>query len=261
MATSSRETTEDVVLKIYCSNLFPQEDPDTSLASLFGREEAPLYTEDLMSWTEVWAYWKLVCLQGSLVPRLCGAFMVKVPEEGRPANHFAVVITPVNGTSNITRCRALGGLLNGNRRWYPLARDLFKSVYQFHRLGICNLDLRDENIRVVRSAGNTESLVFFDFASARPSSFGSSEQKTDVQDALDRDWWDLYTIIAEICVYRTKDGDIVAADQRRWDFVKWLRKEHHRDEWLVAWDSRLDAMKPREGVVSTSTSRKDSTVS
>ncbi|KAJ3510821.1 hypothetical protein NLJ89_g4455 [Agrocybe chaxingu] len=204
-------------------------------------------TEELLAWAEVWAYQKLTHLQGTKIPRLHGAFQVKSPVIGDSQPHLALLMSYVGGVTILERCVELGSVSdNGDTRWCSLVRDLFKQVHEFHQLGLCNLDICEANVKAVTSPDGSDSLVFFDFATARPSMFANELEKEqhEVHRALVNDLAHLRGLLLTIC------GDVPGWDdgprplfKRRWEFLQWARKEHAGDAWLKEWGSEFDCWK------------------
>ncbi|KAJ3500683.1 hypothetical protein NLJ89_g9684 [Agrocybe chaxingu] len=236
----------DAVLKIYVWDCFPhvQSDEDASYESLplpYSVPDSYRNTEEIMAWTESWAYGKLSHLQGTIIPQFYGAYLVKTSEESKA--HFAVAMSFVNGIPFPQRAAALGGEITGNQQWYPLALALFKGVYELEKSGICALDIRDGNVRVVSSLAG-EYPVFFDFAFARPISFEDEtlDEIHRVKSGRKTDLSGLRKLIRAVTGYLTPEEE-----QRAWAFAHWARKNHGDERWMQEWGSNaMQRLEPND---------------
>ncbi|KDR72446.1 hypothetical protein GALMADRAFT_213421 [Galerina marginata CBS 339.88] len=243
----------DVVLKVFSSTHFPHAHSDLGCLSISPPDtispNSYRYTDELMAWAEVYAYRKLYPLQGATIPRFFDALMVQSPESGEES--IGIIISHIKGISIVARCLELGGEIDGDTRWYPLARELYRNIYRINQLGICGLDIRDANVRVVEPGGCCEcgppSVVLFDFAFSRPNFFfdDSDRKRHRVEAVMIQDLFDLKGLTANMC-----GGGIGSACSaqgvraRRWAFLEWVRQEHPDDQWIAAWAPHFVALKP-----------------
>ncbi|KAF9478091.1 hypothetical protein BDN70DRAFT_944532 [Pholiota conissans] len=240
----------DLVLKIFNSSLLPFANIDANSEDwkISGPQHIShnsyRYTDELMAWAEVHAYSKLVSLQGTVVPRLVGAFMVQYPESDE--EHIAIAMTRIRGNSFMDRCRKLGCEIDGDERWYPLALELMRRIYDIHQLGIIGLDIRDENIFVVDApdAASSPSIKLFDFGFSRPNQFEDPEDKKKhaVAFITMKDVGGLTTLLLDTCggdsgrpEWLVENGFTLEYRQRRWDFFQWIRREHPEEPFLSEW--------------------------
>ncbi|KAH6910292.1 hypothetical protein BKA70DRAFT_1272664 [Coprinopsis sp. MPI-PUGE-AT-0042] len=139
--TNSEGDLENVVLKIFDETKFPG-DLD-SVSKLPCGEDSLRLTGEIFSWQEGWAYDTLRELQGLLIPRFHGVYQVRAQDDRLL---FAVS---------------------------PVVRDVYTALYKMHQLGVADIDLRKGNLKYDPV---NKSVVFYDFATARPSRYATEEE-------------------------------------------------------------------------------------
>ncbi|KAJ3510692.1 hypothetical protein NLJ89_g4532 [Agrocybe chaxingu] len=233
----------DVVLKVYTWKFFPNIESLPGFTSSPKTSSGPNSTEQLLAWTESSAYKNMSSLQGEMVPIFYGAYLVKTTEEDDA--HFAVALSHIGGVSFLERCNALGSNTTNDLRWYPVALWLLKGVYTLHQSGVRDLDVRNDNLRIVQTPdGSTECMMFLDFAFSSPSSFENRAQAEahTVDVAIAHDSQEICALIHKANGWATPEEE-----SRSWSFVQWVRDEFGEETWVKEWASDLlEMLKPRE---------------
>ncbi|KAF6749829.1 hypothetical protein DFP72DRAFT_531984 [Ephemerocybe angulata] len=228
---------DDAVLKVYCEPLFPpcgQEDyqtPPEAISILSDPDkESHRYTGELMAWQESWAYNKLAPLQGKCVPKFFGAFQSSVFGDNRI--HMATLMSYVDGKHIVERCSELVESKSDlyEEQWYPKMRDVYELTHRIHELGVANLDIRKSNIKIDPESGR---VVFFDFASARPSRFPTEEDAKihRVEAGLQYDSNNLDSLLYAIC---GNEHDSHQFYRRRAKFMEWAIEYCSHEPWFKA---------------------------
>jgi serine/threonine protein kinase len=244
---SQANANEDVAIKVFAPKYFPTGADAWRIAPTSAEREY-WNTKEAMAWTESWAFAKLESLQGTTLPRFHGLFEVEYEDE--PS--IAIVRSFVDGIPLVEYCRQLGGETDGETRWLPVVRQIFRCVHKIHQLGVCDLDIRDENVLINPTSPDT--MILYDLASVRPVDVGdnsaelSEEEKLDAQRAIERDATTLLQLVGDVC----GDGwesTTPGWKERSWGFVEWIREQyakekHAEDEWVSLWEKTIQIFKP-----------------
>ncbi|KAF8879665.1 hypothetical protein CPB84DRAFT_290550 [Gymnopilus junonius] len=90
--------------------------------------------------------------QGQTIPRFIDSFKVQLP--GSEQELHAIAVSYIPGELIVERAAQLHHQRNTpyEQKWYPMAREIFKAVYEFHQIGVRDLDIQARNVLVVKNS-------------------------------------------------------------------------------------------------------------
>ncbi|KAH6910305.1 hypothetical protein BKA70DRAFT_1272701 [Coprinopsis sp. MPI-PUGE-AT-0042] len=223
---------DDVVLKVFDESNFDEKEvfETTGISKLPSGEASFRYTGEIMAWQESWAYEMLKSMQGTSIPHFHGVFQVhcRNASSSFTSPHFAVLMSYINGVPLVKECRKVRAE-SGEQAWFPLAREVYTTLFKINQLGVVDIDVRAQNMKYDPS---TKSVVFFDFTTARPSRFttGEEAQARGVTPGMLTDVDELSSLLLDLGSDAEKDyGE---AFRRRKEFRQWALREYDGTPWV-----------------------------
>ncbi|KAH6910300.1 hypothetical protein BKA70DRAFT_1272690 [Coprinopsis sp. MPI-PUGE-AT-0042] len=229
---------DNVVLKVFDETRFPKQDEDEdedeedfAVSRLPSGKPSFRYTGEIMAWQESWAYGALKSMQGVSIPRFHGVYQIRFrrPRSKNPPL-FAALMSYADGVSLVDQCRKVRAK-SGDQAWFPLARQVYNTLFEINQLGVSIDDLRAQNLRYDPVA---KAVVFLDFANARPNRFPTPEESKahGVNPGESCDISRLSSVLWDLGEEPGEERSYLGASRRRQEFRRWALQMFEGEPWV-----------------------------
>ncbi|TDL18657.1 hypothetical protein BD410DRAFT_806377 [Rickenella mellea] len=238
----------DVVLKLYQEQYFPPryDEEDYSIpnyeSELQSRNGATgEMTEELLAWTETWAYARLQSLQGTCIPIFYGTYEFILPD-GEVS--LGIILSFVRGVDLQAYCHLVSREEKMNN-WHNVARDICVAIDKIHKLGVMHGDTRSDNIMISTPSTDDPTtsepchpvVTIIDFALSRSLPYRPPHHSPSANE----DIFAVSEMILEVCC-RTGRVDTHTRIVRRCEFYEEVKRRFPEDAWLQSpeWRDCID---------------------